>query len=308
MITTANQAVVEADYPYYLGNSWDYGYRSQRITDLLALKDKLSVDDMSKIQLDTRNGFAPTLVPYLLDIDLPSTYLAGGQRLLRDWDYKQPADSAAAAYYNAVWRQTLELTFHDELPESIHPKGGDRWFEVMRRLLAEPDNGWWDDNKTETEVETRDDILFRAMSLARDELVELQARRTADWTWGHHHKMNLENASLGQSDVGLVRWLFNRGGYETAGGGSIVNATAWNADVGYGVTAAPSMRMVVSLADFDKSRWINLTGASGHAFNKNYVDQTELWVDGETLPWYFSRSRVEDAAEETLTLVPSESE
>ena len=308
MITTANQAVVEADYPYYLGSSWDYGYRSKRITDLLSLKAKLSVEDMSKIQLDTRNGFAPTFVPYLLDIELPSKYLGGGQVLLRNWNYRQPADSAAAAYYNAVWRQTLALTFHDQLPESIRPGGGDRWFEVMRRMLAEPDNSWWDDVETETSVETRDDILFQAMSLARDELVELQTRRPADWTWGHHHAMNLENESLGQSDVGLVRWLFNRGGYEAAGGGSIVNATKWDANVGYEVTAAPSMRMVVSLADFDDSRWINLTGVSGQAFNKHYVDQTELWLDGETLPWYFSRQRVEDAAEKTLTLVPSESE
>lgn len=308
MIATANQPVVEADYPYFLGSSWDYGYRSQRIMDLLDKSDKLSVEDMSQIQLDTRNGFAATFVPYLLDIDLPSQYLAGGQRLLRDWDFKQPADSAAAAYYNAVWRQTLALTFHDDLPESIRPGGGDRWFEVMRHLLAEPDNGWWDDNETETEIETRDGILFEAMSLARDELVELQARRPADWTWGHHHVMNLENESLGQSDIGLVRWLFNRGGYQTSGGGSIVNATDWDANAGYEVTAAPSMRMVVSLADFDESTWINLTGVSGHAFNKHYVDQTELWVEGKTLPWHFSRAEVEGAAEETLTLVPSESE
>ena len=55
--------------------------------------------------------------------------------------------------------------------------------------------------------------------------------------------------------------------------------------------AAPSMRMVVSLADFDDSRWINLTGVSGHAFNDHYTDQTDLWVDGETLPWAFSPGR-----------------
>ena len=40
------------------------------------------------------------------------------------------------------------------------------------------------------------------------------------------------------------------------------------------------MRMVVSLADLDDSRWVNLTGASGHAFDPHYADQTELWVDG----------------------------
>ena len=45
------------------------------------------------------------------------------------------------------------------------------------------------------------------------------------------------------------------------------------------------MRMVVSLADFDDSRWINLTGVSGHPFSPHYTDQTDLWVAGETLPW-----------------------
>jgi penicillin amidase len=69
------------------------------------------------------------------------------------------------------------------------------------------------------------------------------------------------------------------------------------------------MRMVVSLADLDDSRWINLTGASGHAFNKHYVDQTDLWVEGDTLPWHFSRSRiVGEGSADVLTLVPSGAE
>jgi penicillin G amidase len=306
MITTANQAVIE-DYPYYLGNSWSYGYRSQRITDLLSDRARSSVEDMAALQLDTRNGFAPTFVPYLLDILLPSHYLSAGQRLLRGWDFKQPADSAAAAYYNAVWRNTLALTFHDQLRESLWPDGGDRWFEVMRRLLTEPENGWWDDVDTATVVESRDVILYQAMTAARDELVRLQARRAPEWTWGHQHRMDLESQSVGQSDAGLVRWLFNRGGYEVGGGESIVNATGWTARDGYTVNWAPSMRMVVSLADFDKSRWINLTGVSGHAFNSHYVDQTDLWVKGETLPWFFSRKKVvEEGSADVLTLVPAE--
>ena len=307
-IVTANQAVTGNDYPPYLTNTWTYGYRSDRILDLLEDKARLSVDDMAAIQLDDRNTFAPTFVPYLLDILLPSAYLASGQQLLQDWDYDQSVDSAAAAYFNSVWQQTLALTFRDQLPESIWPEGGDRWYEVMRRLLAEPNNPWWDNLDTESVVETRDEILFAAMARARDELVRLQTRRPVEWTWGHHHRMNLENQSLGQSDIGPVGWLFNRGGYRVAGGGDLVNATQWDASSeDFSVTAAASMRMVVSLADFDASRWINLTGASGHAFNDHYVDQTELWVDGETLPWYSSRSKIlgVDNAD-VLTLVPSE--
>ena len=35
-VVTANQAVVGKRYPYYIGDSFDYGFRSQRIRDLLA--------------------------------------------------------------------------------------------------------------------------------------------------------------------------------------------------------------------------------------------------------------------------------
>ncbi|HYO38613.1 MAG TPA: penicillin acylase family protein [Nocardioidaceae bacterium] len=308
-VVTANQAVTDRSYRYHLGSSWAYGYRSQRIVDLLRRKPKLDVADMTRIQLDERNGFAPTFVPYLLDIFLPSEYLAAGQRLLQGWDYQQRRDSAAAAYYNAVWRNTLALTFHDDLRESVWPQGEGRWYEVVRRLLADPQSPWWDDVTTDGVLEDRDDILAAAMAEARDELVRRQARRAVDWTWGHQHRLELESTTLGQSDVGLVRWLFNRGGYEVGGGGEIVNATRWNAaDLGpdgYDVVAAPSMRMVVSLADLDDSRWVNLTGASGHAFHPHYVDQTELWAEGRTLSWPSSHEAVQAATRRTLRLTPS---
>jgi penicillin G amidase len=303
-VVTANQAVVGRGYPYYLGDSWAPGYRSQRIVDLLQDKARVSVADMERIQHDTRNGFAPTLVPYLLKVFMPSQYLAAGQRLLQGWNFHETAGSAAAAYYNAVWKHLLSLTFHDELGEAEWPDGGGRWFEVMRRLLAEPNSPWWDDVDTDGVIEDRDQILAKAMADARDELVRRQARRAVDWTWGHQHQLNLENQTVGQSDVGLVRWLFNRGGWQVGGGGEIVDATGWDASTdSYDVTTAPSMRMVVSLADLDESRWINLTGASGHAFDKHYVDQTDLWADGRSLAWPYSRQQVEASAKDTLTLV-----
>jgi penicillin amidase len=65
------------------------------------------------------------------------------------------------------------------------------------------------------------------------------------------------------------------------------------------------MRMVVSLADFDASRWVNLTGESGHAYDSHYTDQTGLWARGETLPWAFSTAAVDATTEHTLTLRPA---
>src|SRR5439155_20507366 len=136
-------------------------------------------------------------------------------------------------------------------------------------LLTQVDSPWWDDVTTKDVIETRDDILYLAMRDARLELTEKAAVDPAKWTWGDLHRLDLQNQSLGQSDISLVRRLFNRGGFRVAGGGAAVDAAGWDAAKGYDVDWAPSMRMVVSLKDFDDSRWVNLTGASGHAFSSH---------------------------------------
>ena len=80
---------------------------------------------------------------------------------------------------------------------------------------------------------------------------------------------------------------------------------AWDAAEGYDVTAVPSMRMVVDLADLDRSRWIQLSGSSGHAFHEHYVDQLPLWAAGRTPPWAFDDEVVTMSTEDTLTLRPT---
>ena len=304
MITTANQAVVPPSYPFHLSTTWDYGYRAQQISDRLAAAGKLDVGTMVRIQSDDLNRSAAMVVPHLLRIKLGDPWVRQGQDTLRGWDFRQPANSAAAAYFNVVWRDILALTFHDQMPQDTWPDGGSRWFEVVRTLIGQPGNAWWDNVDT-PEKETRDDVLRQALVDARNEITTSMARDPEYWEWGKLHTLTLTNQTLGTSGIGVVERLFNRGPYKLGGGSSIVNATSWNAAEGYEVTAVPSMRMVVDLADLDRSRWISLTGVSGHAFHGNYTDQTELWAVGQTLPWPHTRESVTARREHTLTLRPS---
>jgi penicillin G amidase len=305
-VVAANQAVIGPDYPYHLTDDWDRGYRSTRIRQGIEADPSLSVDEMSALQNDDLNPMASVLVPYLLDVeDLGSGYYRAGQDVLRSWDLRQDADSAGAAYYNATWRALLRLTFHDELRESLWPEGGQRWYAVVSGLLAEPGATWWDDKATDDVVETRDDIVRQAMRDARDDLTAHLALDPTEWTWGDLHQLDLRTATLGESGIGLLEWIENREGYEVGGGSSTVDATGWDATEGYEVTTSPSMRMVVSLDDLDDSRWISMTGVSGHPGSDHYVDQTDLWVAGETLPWAFTAEAVGRAAEDTLTLSPA---
>lgn len=279
---------------------------ARRVQQLLEGGSELQPDDMAGIQNDTRHGFAARLVPYLLDVPVGGgAYYRNAQQLLDDWGFDQPADSAAAAYFNAVWSNLLRVTFGDQLPPTLRISGGERWWTVVDRLLERRRSPWWDDVATEDVREDRDDMLLLAMQRARDELTRLQSRSIARWTWGHQHSLTLENQWLGQSDNGLVRWLLNRGEWEVPGGPDTIAGGDYEAGTGYTVTRAPSMRMVVSLSDLDGSSWINLTGVSGHAYSAHYTDQTDLWVEGETRPWPSSPEAVEEATDRTLVLEPT---
>ncbi|TDD01825.1 penicillin acylase family protein [Nonomuraea deserti] len=306
-IVTANNAVIDpARYRPLLTRDWAYGYRSERIRDLIeeALgKGPIDAAAMARVQQDTYNGFAETLIPALMQVDLAGP---GGRarQLLKTWDRREDLDSAAAAYFNAVWRQVLVLTFNDDLPEQARPAGGDRWYEVVRRLLAAPGDPFWDDVTTKNRKETRDDILRQAMASAHQELADRLGDDVTSWRWGDLHQLELVNGSLGTSGLAPVEALFNRGPLSVPGGKDAVNATGWNVQRGYEITAVPSMRMIVDLSDLDKSQWINLTGASGHAFHDNYVDQAEAWARGDLLPMLSTREAVKKAAVHTLRLNP----
>lgn len=304
-IVAANQAV-SADAKPFLTKDWGYGYRSQRIRELLQTDQQISPAKMSQMQLDTRNGLAPVLVPLLLATDLSDEpFTREGQQLLKDWDYTQPPDSAAAAYYNAVWSNLLRLGFDDELGQSMAADGGERWFEVVRGLIKRKTDPWWDNRATPGVVENRDEMIRQAMVAARVELTRKLGKDVARWQWGKLHRMELENPVLGGSEsMGLVRALVNAGPYDLGGGSGSIDATGWSADAGYGVNWAPSMRMVVNLGDLDRSTWVNLAGVSGHPFDAHSTDQTDRWVKGETYPWPFTQRAVDDAGGDELTLEP----
>jgi penicillin G amidase len=303
-IVAANQQVIGAQYPYPLGSTFSYGWRSQEIIDKLRDALPLTLDSAEPIFYNDTIRFAADLVPILLKIKVPDPWVEQGQRTLVGWDYSANTDSAAAAYFNVVCHNILKLTFRDELPQELWPEGGDRWYAVLTILLKQIRNPWWDDVTTKDKIETRDDILLAAMINARKEITSLMARDTDQWQWGKLHTVRLQNQSLGQSGITAIENLFNRGHYPVSGGPAVVNAMAYDDRSGYAVTAGPTMRMLVDLGDLDASRWVNQSGVSGHAFNRHYDDQTELWANQKLWPFVSSRAAVEARTETRQQLLP----
>lgn len=306
-IVTANNAVIGPQYPFFMTDDWSYGARSQRIVDLItdATADgkKISPTLMSTIQGDTRNELAAFLAPKLLALPVSESSKAA-LALLNGWDYTMPTNSAAAAFFNAIWRQMSTRMFDAAADTAlIHSSGGDRYWNVIYDIWDTPDDFWWDD-RTQDGTQNRDQTLLASIDGAVQELNGLQGSDPNAWSWGALHQLLLQNQTLGDSGIGPIEAIFNRGPIEVSGSESVVVATGWTPMDGYGVDWVPSMRQVINVDDFDTSTWVNLTGASGHAYNDHYNDQNEAWRTGQQFPWVFSQAAVEASAVDTLTLQP----
>jgi penicillin amidase len=126
------------------------------------------------------------------------------------------------------------------------------------------------------------------------------------WTWGSIHTATFPSTPLGQSGIGLVESLVNRGPYPADGGTSIVNANSWSWSAPAAVSGHPSMRMIVDMADFNASVTVLPTGQSGHPQHPHYDDMIPLWLNGEFHPMRWDRDEIVETAVDLLILEPGE--
>ncbi len=170
--------------------------------------------------------------------------------------------------------------------------------------MQQPDATWWDDRAT-TDVEQRDQMFLKAFALAVDEIEKSLGKDPAKWAWGDLHISNFRNQSLGESGIAPIEAIFNRGGFRTSGGSSIVNATGWDAASGsYQVESLPSLRMIVDLGDLANSLAMHTTGQSGHAYHPNYIDMADLWRNIQYHPMNWEQAQVEAGNPAHLRLIP----
>ncbi len=320
-IATANQALVPPEYYEQLAENladqfgedanyvfdlyWDYGYRGERIVELLEAEDAHTIATMQAIQGDNKIISAEELLPLIADIDFGDEQLNAMRDWLLDWDYQMHMDSPRAAFYAYFWVALLDNTFTDQYKDIIEISGTTREMWAMYLLSQEPEHVLWDDVNTDV-VETRDDILVRAFREAYDNAVAALGGNRDDWRWGDIHTTAFTSNPLGLSGIGLIENMVNRGPVATSGSTATVNAANWDAAEGFFVNSGASMRMIVDLGDFDNSLAINTTGQSGHPFSEHYGDMIDMWRNIEYHPMLWSAEPIEAAASARLVLKPTE--
>ncbi|MBI5825387.1 MAG: penicillin acylase family protein [Chloroflexi bacterium] len=306
-IVTANNQVPPNDYPYLITKDWDYGFRADRIVNMIeSANSKIDIPYLQQMHGDSYDANAETFVPLLMEIEnvFEDETAITAFNTLKEWDYQDRVDSTSAAVFNAFWRAFMKSTFNDELPERYQVDGGSRWNEVVRNLAKNPNDPFWDDKSTPDIAETMQDIMKKSFSDGVVELKDMFGRDVSKWTWGDMHAATFRNGTLGESGVFLIEDLFNRGPFPTGGGDAIVNATGWSVRDGYETNWLPSMRMIVDFSDLNNSWTVHTTGQSGHAYHPHYADMAPLWAGEKYYPMWWEQESIIKDSEGHLVLAP----
>jgi penicillin amidase len=304
-IVTANNAVVGPEYPYHLAVDWAPGYRARQIVEFLEEDSTISVEDMQVLQGDSSPAWAEDILPFVTSLSSDEPRLQEALDLLQAWDGRAGRDSAAAALFEAFRLQVVDLTFGDELGDSLLRKCRGSLVVALTDIMPDAASDWFDNTGT-LEAETRDEILLWALEEAVTEMTESLGKDMNQWRWGELHTATFENQSLGQSGIGPVEAIFNRGPVSVDGTMATINNTGYRPSQPYGVAAVPSYRQIVDLEDWTRSVSIHTTGQSGHPYHKHYDDMIDPWRNIEYHPMLWDRADVEADAEGTLVLRPKE--
>ncbi len=308
-IATANQAIVRAeDYPYFLSADWDRGYRARRIHDLLTQKPRFSPEDVRAIQRDDYLIPADVILPHLENLHPQDVRLQQALGILQNWDRRASVDSVGATLFETFRMYLLREIFADELGPHLAERylnGRSLPMLALARVLEDAHSPWYDNVYTPDRVETKEEVLLRALEKAVDHLTQALGKDMDQWRWGRVHTATFVHQTLGKSGVVLLEKVFNRGPVPVPGSCMTVNNMCFGYEDPFAVRVIPSYRQVFDVGNWDRGSWVvHSTGQVGHPYHPHYDDQIPLWQQGEYMPLYWDLPTIQDAAREVLTLEP----
>jgi len=286
-------------------NKWNYGYRAQRINDLLRELAPHSVVTYRTIQNDNKYLSAMEVLPYLAKLKLKDKDVADARDWLVKWDGICNEDSPQAALYGEFWLKLTRNVFQNKLGAVIKSEAGDREMWAIHLLLQTPDDKWWDDPDTKAMVETRDDVLARSLAEGYAAAAAALGKDRSGWRWGKLHAANFISNPLGMSGIKPIESIVNKSKVPMGGNSECVNSQMWMASSGdFSPRSIPSMRMIIDMSDLTKGESMNSTGPSGNPGSPGYVNMIESWRTGQYRPMLWTRQQVDAAAAHKLVLTP----
>jgi penicillin amidase len=302
LVASANNRTAPPDYPYHIGMWYADPCRYERITELLSSKQILTVKDFMEIQIDQKSKLAEKYLPSFLyalkdNTDMTNTE-SQAYEILQDWNYNMTNGSAAAAIFETWYYQFIQCTFADELGRELFDRFSGA-YNIRRiatdQLIDKKDSPWFDNITTPDKNENFNQMILCAFNNAVSFLVSKLGNNPSTWEWGKIHKFVLAHP---MSTIKILDRLFrlNRGPFPVGGSFHTVSSFTNNTGKPFDVNFGSSNRHIFDLSNWDNSLTVIPTGNSGIPSSRHYCDQTELYINGQYHPDFFSKNKVIDNA------------
>ncbi|HCH62925.1 MAG TPA: hypothetical protein DFR83_08980 [Deltaproteobacteria bacterium] len=274
-------------------------WRAERIAKRLdalstSANGKITADDMNALQNDWLEGQAEAILDGLLDDVTGSTPEARQcLALLSDWDRQMMPDSVGAAVWSVFKRELAREMVRNELGE----EAASLYMSVSsssRSVLDSPARDAW--------LGDRAAVVDAALDHACTWLTEHHGPKSARWTWGRLHPLQLEHP-FAEGRKLLKRW--NMEPVDWGGNGSTVNAAghSWRRS-DLRVSGMASLRIVMPLGDLAASCLVHPGGQSGMPRHPHYASHYDAFVAGERLPLWTADDDVARETVSTMRLEP----
>ncbi len=301
ILATANSRITPDDYPQSISVEWEAPCRTERIYRVLESGRKFSPADMLALEMDVNSAFdhfvAERFAAAVGHAGKASTRAKQAAELMRQWDGRMTADSAAATIETKARGELVRLLLEPKLGAAPESPGEDdgtlnwksyRWAMQsvwLENVLLNKPKRW-----LPATYSSYDELLAAGVEAA---ITGQEAPKDLDsWSWGEVNPLEIQHPILGRIPF-LQRWT-GPGVQPQAGSGFTVKAVTRN--------HGPSERMTVDLSNLDGSTLNLVTGESGNFLSPYYMDQWKAWYDGSTFGLPFSKDAVEKQRAHVLVL------
>ncbi|MEN8120829.1 MAG: penicillin acylase family protein [Bacteroidota bacterium] len=285
-IISANNEILDSRYPHLIfGSTFQLPFRAMRIESLILKKDKLSQEDIRKIQADTHSEFALILGNYvkktLDNTKNEDDRLKDIKEYIEAWDGATDVDNVANTIVQEFFVQLINKVYANKISDRLFKqfiKSGRLNYVASTLLLKLNDPAFehWFDNPATQITETKEQTIEASLLAAYDSLKKYFGSDIKQWKWGEIHKTHFKH-QMGK--VTPFSWFCNIGPNKYGGDFSTVNPGTYQEidQKPYPAVHGASMRHIVDFGYLENSDLVITTGQSGRRISPFYDDQAKLW-------------------------------
>lgn len=296
--STANQDVTPPDFGEWqsVGYTWADPFRGDRIREVLAANNHMTIADMEALQTDYLSLPARTLVPLLRGITFSDSLTSYARYRLLSWNDVMDKESVPAAIY-ALWeRQLMQDARQRFVPASVRP-----WIDLQLtrviEFLEHPLDHFGGDGTSARDAFVKESFE-RAVLALRAKLGDNPAR----WQYGQpaFKHVTIEHPLHAVVPPAWQQKL--RVGPLPRGGNAYTPGSTGSSD---NQLSGASFRFITDTGDWDQAVMINTPGQSGDPESPYYRNLFSRWAADRYFPAYYSREKIIRSTASVLQLVPA---